>query len=707
MLPKIRPSPLHFRFGAGIALALLAGGLIAAALWLRWPGLGFNVWNVDEAIHAAAARTLLDGGVLYRDAIDQRTPISYYAVAATFAIAGENNLWAVRAVIAALIGLTACCLYLAGRNRQRPVAGGTAALLYVVLGSSLLAPGDANAANTEWFLAFFSAAAAALFLSNPRPGNGRTFLTGTLLGCAFLSKQPALLELAAPAAALGCLAWQRTLSLPALVGRTLALAAGWLAPVAVAAAYFAAHDALADGFFYTWTYNLSVYGREITFADRCNSLRLFGSLLADSQPIFLLLWIGGAAVAIHRLMQRQPTPSENETNPATAYLIVWTLAAIGGAVSGGRDFQHYFIQALPALALGGGFALDRAIRLIRASGAHPGVRLFSALAVIGVGYQLGAAALTARHRTLPTDPSLRVSAYIREHSSAADRIFVWGFHPDIYLHSDRRPASRFLYASFLTGLIPWTNTAPERDTAYAVVPGAMATLLRDLAANTPRFIVDCSAGPNRHWQKYPLGKFPPLYAYVQEHYQIIESHQFVPQGFRLYQRRLPADSAGNAPADAGLSESVVKTLAIATLGPPLVPQRGRAPHGAAFAMTEGRAEYFAHAPSELSYRVPAGTGALRGGFGIRPGAYAPENAGATDGAEFVIRWVHPDGTAETLLRRLLEPRQSPTDRGIQSFRVELPSRTDGELVLQILPGPHDNPASDWTFWCDLALENFR
>ena len=335
------------------------------------------------------------------------------------------------------------------------------------------------------------------------------------------------------------------------------------------------------------------------------------------------------------------------------------------------------------------------------------LRGVAALAVIGVVAQLGAAALASRQRTLPTDPSLRVSTYIREHSSAEDRIFVWGFHPDIYLHSDRRPASRFLYASFVTGLIPWTNTAPERDTTYAIVPGAMAALLRDLAATNPKFIVDCSVGPNRHWQKYPLDKFPPLHAYIQEHYRIIESHQFVPQGFRLYQRRSADDSVGAAPADTGLAESVVRTLAIATLGPPLVPQRGRAPHGAAFAMTEGRAEYFAHAPSELSYRVPAGTGALRGGFGIRPGAYAPENAGATDGAEFIVRWVHPDGTAETLLRRLLQPRQSPSDRGIQSFRVELPSRTDGELVLQILPGPHDNPASDWTFWCDLALENFR
>ena len=32
------------------------------------------MWNVDETIHATVAEVLLDGGTLYRDAIDQRTP---------------------------------------------------------------------------------------------------------------------------------------------------------------------------------------------------------------------------------------------------------------------------------------------------------------------------------------------------------------------------------------------------------------------------------------------------------------------------------------------------------------------------------------------------------------------------------------------------------------------------------------------------------
>jgi hypothetical protein len=123
-------------------------------------------------------------------------------------------------------------------------------------------------------------------------------------------------------------------------------------------------------------------------------------------------------------------------------------------------------------------------------------------------------------------------------------------------------------------------------------------------------------------------------------------------------------------------------------------------------MVDGRLEYFAHAPSELAYEVQAGATALRGGFGIRPAAYAPENRGPTDGAEFIVRWRDAAGQEQILFRRLLRPRDEAGDRGVQSLRVALPPGP-GRLSLRISPGPTDNAASDWTFWTDLTLETFR
>jgi hypothetical protein len=118
-------------------------------------------------------------------------------------------------------------------------------------------------------------------------------------------------------------------------------------------------------------------------------------------------------------------------------------------------------------------------------------------------------------------------------------------------------------------------------------------------------------------------------------------------------------------------------------------------------------EYFLHAPSSLVYRLPANAAYVRGGIGMRPGSYAPENRGPTDGAEFIIRWRPDGGEEQVLFRRLLRPRDEPADRTVHPFRVALPPHRGGELELVIGPGPYENTASDWTYWSDLLLETSR
>jgi len=675
-----------------LTLAVLAAGVFA----LRWPTFGFRVWNVDEAIHAAVARSLLDGGVLYRDAVDQRTPLSYYAVAALFKIAGANNVWAMHALAAALIAATMSGLFLLGRRWRGPGTGLWAALLFAVCSTALFYPGDAYALNTEWFVAAFTAWAALAF------ARGADATAGALLGLAFLSKQPALLDLGAPLAVLA----YGALRGPLRWTRVAALLAGFAAPVALTLLYFAAHGALADLRFYAWDYNLRYYGPEVGTADRFLSAGKPFQLLGVHYPLVLAAAVLAAGVALFRVVQRRPEPGEEADHPAFVYLLAWGATSLAGAAAGGRGYEHYYIQFLPAFCLAAALGLDALPGWAQARRNPMYWRSLALLVLALVLVQLGRGVVRSRAEAQqPADPSVRVAAYIREHSRADDRIFVWGYHPDIYLFADRRPASRFVYASFLSGLIPWTNIAPDRDTRYAVVPGARETLLRELAANPPAFIVDCSAGPNRFWQKYPLETFPALLDFVRARYQLAEPGQFVPQGFRLFALRPDGAPAAPAPA-AWLPPEALAKLAIRLVGPPVQPTRAVAPHGADFIQTGGRAEYFAHAPSELAYPLPAGTTALRGGFGIRAAAYAADNPAPTDGAEFIVRW-RSGSDDRILLRRLLRPRDEAADRGVQAFRVEFPAGAGGELVLIIDPGPAGNAASDWTFWTDLLLETAR
>jgi hypothetical protein len=675
-----------------LVVVVLATGVCV----LRWPSFGFRVWNVDEAIHATIARTLLDGGVLYRDAIDQRTPLTYYVVAALFKLSGENNVWAMHALAAALIAATAAGLFQLGRAGRGIRTGLGAALLFAVLSSALLPPGDAYALNTEWFVALFTTWAAWFFWRSAPAA------AGALLGLAFLSKQPALLDLGAPLAVLAFGALRERLAWT----RLAALLAGFLTIVSVAVLFFAAHGALADFYFYAWQYNLQYYGSAASTADRVLSVFKLFQLLAEQYPLLLAGAIGAAGVSLFRVLQRRPDPAEQADNVKLLFLLAWSATSLAGAASGGRDYGHYFIQFLPPFCLIAALGFDGLLGWALAHRARRFLLPAALLLLLAVLGQLGSGVI--RFRALahqPVDPSLCAAEFIKAHTRADDRLFVWGYHPDIYLFADRKPASRFVFASFLSGLIPWTNVAPDKDTRSAIVPGTREILLRELTARPPAFIVDCSAGPNRYWQKYPLDTFPALREFISANYQLIEAAQFVPQGFRLFQRR-PAGTSVAALALPDLPPATAATLAIGVLGPPLPPTRAIAPHGAGFSIFEGRAEYFAHAPSRLTYRLPAGAIALRGGFGIRAAAYAADNAAPTDGAEFIIRW-HNGADERILLRRLLRPREETADRGVQSFRIEFPPSPTGELLLSIEPGPADNATSDWTYWSDLLLETAR
>lgn len=89
-----------------------------------------------------------------------------------------------------------------------------------------------------------------------------------------------------------------------------------------------------------------------------------------------------------------------------------------------------------------------------------------------------------------------VGQYIRAHSQADDRIFVWGNSPEIYVYARRRMSSRYLSANYQTGRV-WGTPANElggRSDAARVPPQSWAYLMADLANHSPAYIVDAAAG---------------------------------------------------------------------------------------------------------------------------------------------------------------------------------------------------------------------
>jgi 4-amino-4-deoxy-L-arabinose transferase and related glycosyltransferases of PMT family len=793
-------------------VTLLVGTALAVWIfWLRAPSFGVTMWNVDETIHSAAARVLLEGGVMYRDAIDQRTPLTYYAFAAIFKVAGLNNLFAVRVVIAAMIVAIAVLLFVLGRRLRNPATGLFAAFIYAALTSYLLFPGDLYAAHTEWFVALFTTLGGVLFLtSRSLPSNRRAAAIGICFALAFLSKQPALTDLGAPLGTLLYLGLARVFPWREILRRGLALLAGFTVLTGLVVLLLVAAGAGSAFLFYAFTYNLAYYGPEVTWSARLLSPSSFFLRLAEHYPLVLVAGLASAAAIALRIAQFRPSPAIAAHRGRECYLLLWCATSLVGAMSSGRDYDHYFFQCLPPFSLMAAWLPGLLIEHLRnaereraASSLRRALLWLATLPAAALAFNLLATPPAARRVTFPPlDPALPIAAFIREHSQPADRIFAWGYNPDIYLYADRSPASRFLYCSFQTGLIPWTNEDPSIDTAYAIVPGSMDTLLADLAKNDPAFIIDCGVGPHRRFTKYPLKNFTPLRDFVEARYVQIDPARYLPYGFRLWMRKAPPAAAPVTPSPSHatppsvwgpsrvgtgtslftvahelpspdltrlsllLNDAEVAAVAFPpatsmniqvpltfdaptetphrlqalahfsdgthSLGAPLeltvVPLDTRAETQSAFSLPrlagsvpaegvralfdprvdidDGRTRTFAlHAPSFISYTVPPDTRAIRGRFGLPPGAYAPENPGPSDGADFIIRAVDASGTTHTLLHRTLDPARNPADRPTQSFHLSFDHLTAPlRLEFEITAGPTGNAASDWTFWSDLILE---
>ena len=522
-----------------VALAIAVTLLAVWVTWLRGPILEIPVWNVDETIHATVAEVLLDGGTLYQDAIDQRTPLTYFATAAVFALT-DSSITALRILVLLMIFGVALALGRVAYRINGPFTSFGAALIFVAFSSFLLLPEDTFAAHTAWFVVFFTTAAAWCFLAGPEriPSIKRCFAAGGLLGLAVMSKQSALLDIAPPLGALIAIVVDRELDWGAALRRAAAIIAGVLVSAVIVSAPVLLSGAGADYLYYTWTYNIEIYGAEFSFPEKLwSGLHLFEQVMLKYPVLFVtgiisLLWL------LARCLQFNPTGVAKTRRFGEVYLLIWLVTSTGAAMAGGRGFDHYFFPVLAPLAWA--CAMGPSVWFRRISEPNAVSRAGRAFIwIIGLAVSYSVFITPTKARRIPLlgpDSALRVSAWMKAQSTETDRIFVWGFNPDIYRYTDRLPASRFIYCTFQTGMIPLTNVDPARSTEYAVVDDSLETLLTDLKQNRPKFFVDSSAGPHRFFGKYPLRKFPQLDEWLHDNYVELEAQRWGLQGFRLYIR---------------------------------------------------------------------------------------------------------------------------------------------------------------------------
>jgi hypothetical protein len=155
------------------------------------------------------------------------------------------------------------------------------------------------------------------------------------------------------------------------------------------------------------------------------------------------------------------------------------------------------------------------------------------LSVLGAGASVAVA--MAQRQIWPQagwhqDRFLALADYLDRHSSADDRIFVWGNSPEIYLYAKRRMATRYMSVNYQTGHV-WgapSNDLGGRPDATSVPAQSWDNLMADLAAHRPAFIVDAAAGRLNKMDAEPIPRHPRMAAFVAAHYRLCASVLGVP-----------------------------------------------------------------------------------------------------------------------------------------------------------------------------------
>ena len=542
------------RLGRLVSAALALGILLA----LRLPTIHVPIINVDEADFAVEAGVLLDGGRPYVDFVEKKPPLIYAAYAGGLALVGRYNLPGLRMLLLGYILATALVLAAIARRLYGERASWLAAPVYAALVSAG-PPMDVHAANPETFFLLPLLVGTRLVLSrragDPAPTGWRLVGAGVCLGLAALFKQQAGMQLAILLAYLAFVAVVAARSgtddarPPAAppprtrlgawfashpnAGAAAALTAGFAAIWLVALAGLAFIGAL--GAFYYWTVEVNRYyiANGNNLSDSVGRFRYSLTLLAAFVPA---VWMAGACgVVVHLVRERSKAP----------LLPLWLFGSFVPIVLGGRFFPHYFLQLYPPLVL---LAVGLVAWLWDRAAAWPVPRAAVALGLLAVtavrieskmSHFRNAEILSIPHAT----PQARTLArYVREHTASDDRILVWGYGSALYHMSERRPATRFPYVTYLVGAVEGTPTwwSPFHPSRALELPRAWEQFFEDLERHPPALVIDTASAGYFAFQKFPVEKYPALMQILEHDYE-----RFEVAGFEVW-RRVQSSKATSA-----------------------------------------------------------------------------------------------------------------------------------------------------------------
>jgi 4-amino-4-deoxy-L-arabinose transferase-like glycosyltransferase len=452
-------------------------GVCVLACLLRWPIAAVPLER-DEGEYAYIAQRWWLGDVPYRDSFDQKPPGAFVAYAVIQSVFGTSPAaihWGTQVYTFGTLAL----IFVIGRRLFGPTEGLVAALFAAYMTVDLCVLGQS--ANTEVFMILpLTAAFFATLLAREGKSWVWALLAGVFSSLALLCKQVALPNVALSGLLLligGAARWRLLVAF--VVGGVLGLAP--------TVGYFAAAGAWSEFWDCVIGHNLT-YAQRVPWSDYPFWFWIgFRNGLGQWWGILLLASVAGLCEAGRgaqrpRRLDSAAGLTEASYRRPTRFVVLWFLASAAGISIGGYFRGHYFVQAIPPLALLAG----RGALLVARRRTRPerfAVKL--ALAAIAWGvivapwyylYGTPEQKISWIYAGCPFVESIPVAAYLREHSRPDEPAFVFGSEPQILYYAGRRSASRYIFAFPL--MTPFPDTGDRQR-----------EVIRELTDCPPKFLM--------------------------------------------------------------------------------------------------------------------------------------------------------------------------------------------------------------------------
>jgi hypothetical protein len=515
-------------FLRGKSYAVLGIAFFSMLIRLPFDLRQFHV--VDEGVIGTLANIILRGGLVYRDGWCHRGPVLDYVYAGIFSVFGNGNMVAVHLVTSLLIALQTLLLHrMASLLFERRVAL-VASCLFAFFSTFGYPPADTLGANVEIWMNFFVLVGLNLFIpSLGAPAYLRLFLSASVMGLAPLTKQvafslyPFLLIVILYPHLCGLTQEKRPFSksMPSV----FIVSIGFFLPLLVTVSYYylkgAINDFVSLFLFYNFFYIKSFYRSDPTLTMTTMFLNvaksLWHAIAVNFSPkrsgVLYSFSLITFAMSLIRYKNRNALTGEENWHK-TFLVFLWFLFSILPLLVLGRGFHHYFIQLLPIVCILSALAITAIFFEWLTQGSH---RLL--LAIPFIIQLLFPVSTFIKGDPFTQDPVLHeVTTYVRSNSHENDTIFVWGWNTELYVLTNRRNASRFIFCTFLTNETPGAHST-RNNTSKIGFRNSLDLWLVDLKDKKPKFIIDGHRGVYLY-EDYPLTRYPEIFAFISNNYRV-------------------------------------------------------------------------------------------------------------------------------------------------------------------------------------------